>query len=433
MTVSHTDAVNHIDPSGNARMAAVGEELRRLQEELRRQRHEIRDVFTPMGQHAPFLRAAFASISLPINTIDEMLERLGGPDRVISAPGMDGASIIVSAADFVDGLRPFLTELLPIRSWADTSRRIAAMVRKVGKHEPLLKRLRSEHLKAILADPERRERAFPNQPHRQFRQMFLSRLEIRLSKIRNARAMDVHPGFLSLEDFVKITKGWLETHLDIIQANIVTAKIVAAKTASAMTLMTQADAQFNAAETHFEIVLLAQALTNSVRTHNAQGEAAYDAAVELVFLAAADVNAAAAAAQQIPDNAQAQTAVAQAQAKLQILVQRLQVILDKLGQTEDHKDLIAIPIIAITVSCFEEDSCNDNDPVANVSVSITNLDNTNIQQTGQTNSGGFLTLQGRFGNSRVLVVAESSSEEETLQNTFSTGTQSTQTSFLFDT
>src|SRR5687768_15611637 len=45
-------SVNHIDPSGNARMAAVGEELRRLQEELRRQRREIRDVFTPMGRHA---------------------------------------------------------------------------------------------------------------------------------------------------------------------------------------------------------------------------------------------------------------------------------------------------------------------------------------------------------------------------------------------
>jgi hypothetical protein len=105
-----------INARSNEAVMEIGRELERLRQSLIQVRSQVGDVFDDFGPHAPFLRGVFEPVALPVQTPTELLEKMGGPDRIFVVPDMKGRPTAVAAADVVDTLAPFLSKFLPAES-----------------------------------------------------------------------------------------------------------------------------------------------------------------------------------------------------------------------------------------------------------------------------------------------------------------------------
>ncbi len=212
------------------------------------------------------------------------------------------------------------------------------------------------------------------------------------------------------------------------------AAIVKAKTASATTYLNQAETALTLASGYLDAVLNANSLTADVQLKNVMAKNQLIVATALLNQANADLALAQASLQGCPGDAAAQNAVAQAEAKRITIQQKLTEIQAKLAQAEDHKDLIAIPLIMISVKCWDYDSCSSNDPESNVDVTVSNINHPQVEpMMVTTGADGLAVVTGRFGKSLVQVMGIAHGEGDELQQTvFQTNTQSKFVSLTFD-
>ncbi len=169
MKIERSKSVPFVDPDVNGRIAAIGTQIQSLQAELTEIRANSQDVFSPLGPHAPLVREILRDVDLPVKSSEELVAKAGGPDRIVVCPDLDGVLTTVAIADLLAIIGPFVDRCMPIQSWDKFVEEIRAMVRKAGEHVPLIRQIRPENLQAILADPERRRRAFRERvvgPHR---------------------------------------------------------------------------------------------------------------------------------------------------------------------------------------------------------------------------------------------------------------------------
>ena len=83
----------------------------------------VKDEWTPLGRQAPFLRTVFNGVSLPIRDKKTLVRSIGGNDRVIVAPSLQGYFTAVTVKDLIDNINPFLRTgvKFPVKSWGGIS------------------------------------------------------------------------------------------------------------------------------------------------------------------------------------------------------------------------------------------------------------------------------------------------------------------------
>lgn len=405
--------VGRFNISSNDALEKIALQIDAHKQEYQSHLDNVKDVWTPLGRQAPLLRTVFNGVNLPIQNKNELIEALGGEDKVFIAPSLDGYMMAVTVKDLVANLDSFLEKGLefPVIDWESLAHQIMKWEYKNRKSEDkkqrLLRNIDSKHLDTILGNEKKVRLLFPKQHQRKFSEEF----EL---KRHNYESMLQKPdkGFLQLfsgmpffsndtftiELIARLLEYLKEKNNEQQNANIVQAKI-----SSANTHLNNAEQSINTASGYISNVLSANNLTSTVRNYNTLAQNLLDSANQLLAQAIADLAAAEAAAQVIPDNAEAQNAVAEAQAKLEGVQNQLSALILEMARAEAHKDVLSIPEVCITIRCIEEDPCCDDD-WNGVNVCITNTSNADVPEVcGTTAGNGSVTLCGRFGNSSVVV------------------------------
>jgi hypothetical protein len=322
--------------------------------------------------------------------------------------------------DILEALSDFLDKTLPVNSWESLVRQIIineqnarkAKLEKGVKVKPLLRDIANKNLKKILSTPERKLAALGGEKLGPYRNAFEKNrpmLEALARKgdgsaksmVMKLKAFDNFSGILTSVDFALFDISIYI--LDTLNAKKHYADIVSAKTASAITHLNNAAVFLNNSGNYLDNVIAAAALTPTILNYNVMAQNALNSANQLLSQAIADLANAEAALQHIPDNQQAQNAVAEAQNRLAQVQGLLAQITVKMAAAEDHKDILSIPMVSITIHCVEEDPCCDDD-WNNVNVDISNETHTNVPDGHGTTSGsGRCTISGRFGNSTIHV------------------------------
>lgn len=425
----------HFDDSENPKISELGLAIRKLRDERDALIEGSVDVWSPLGRRAPLLRAAFKDVTLPVQTRYQLIQAMGGDDRVILAPSLTGGNMVVSVVDLVEALTPFLDEVLPVLTWEDLVLEIVKREAKARKGKAggsrLLRDLGSKNLRQILDDPRRVRKAFPNTKPGEYSRAFAAKrtyYDILLqpldadkrTKTRSVKrlfsrvAMDAqHFGFQyrSVEDMLAIIeaiKAFLEKN-DAVQAGL-------AKASSATTHLANAEQLLGQVSGLLDSVLAATSLNSTVTSRNQQAADKLESASQLIAQAIADLAAAETAANKAPTSTELANAVAEAQNRLETLQNLYEAQLDKMAQAETHKDVLAIPSVCVTIKCIEDDPCCD-DEWAGVNVCVSNLDNPDVPQAcGVTNGSGRVTVCGRFGNSSITVTSQDGGDWDETRN-----------------
>ena len=124
--MANEKSVGVADPSGlRDVLAAVDAAALELTAVRTRLLNEIQDDFTSLGSLAPLYRELFFGVSLPIKSVDELVDKLGGPDRLIEFSRRDRGSQLYTVGAVVGAL-PELERFMPIRSFLKLSDQLEA-------------------------------------------------------------------------------------------------------------------------------------------------------------------------------------------------------------------------------------------------------------------------------------------------------------------
>lgn len=411
---------NQFDTGANQRISEIAEQIATLKGQASQLLAETMDVWSPLGRRAPLMREAFRNVALPVASKGELLAKMGGNDRIIVAPALNGHLEPHSAADLVDSLSDFLGQVLPVSSWETLVRQIISHVHhsrgttaQPGK-PPLLRRIPKRNLKEILTTPHRLTSAVGGEKFGVYRQAFEQKRPA-LETLADQRPKTATGKLLALrafKEYLPLFNKFEFGNYDLTGGMKVIdyAKMVSAHCASAITHLTNAEGYLNNCSDFLDNVLAAQTLTQGIKNYNSKAENALESANQLLSQAVADLATAEAALMHIPDNQKAQTAVAEAQDKLEQLQNLLSEITQKMAQAEDHKDILSIPWVAITIHCVEYDPCCDED-WKDVNVTIANVTHPSVPKgSGTTNGSGKCTISGRFGNSAIYIQTDGPGE-----------------------
>lgn len=427
---------HQFDTVAGTKIAEIATQMTQLKSQAKQILADTKDVWSPLGRRAPFMREAFKNVALPVKSKSELIEKMGGSNRIVVAPSLRGHLEPNSVVDIVDSLSGFLDQVLPVTSWETLVRQIVSNEqhsrkgdgKKGANSNPLLRAIPKKNLKEIYKTPQRRIAAFGGEKFGEYRQAFERKrpaLEVLAAKGRisataivlELRAFKEYSALISILDI----EALIEAFAALQKANY--AKKVSAKCASCITNLTNAEGYLNNCSDYLDNVLAAQTITATILGYNTKAENALESANQLIAQAVADLASAEANLQHIPENLEAQNGVAEAQDKLEQVQNLLSEITQKMAQAEDHKDILSIPLVSITIHCVEEDPCCDDD-WNNVNVFITNETHPNVPEgSGTTHGNGRCTISGRFGNSTIHVQSEGPGGWN-FANTFNVGNHS---------
>jgi hypothetical protein len=141
----------------------MNEELKQIDvpifEDLQRRRsllQQVQDAFTPLGEDAPYFRAIFAGAEPPIKDKDELIEKAGGPDRLITISTPRYGEMTFALLDILDAVQD-LEGYLPIDSLETfvkevKDRREMAKAKRAIWSFPGWGRVPTKHLQRILEE-----------------------------------------------------------------------------------------------------------------------------------------------------------------------------------------------------------------------------------------------------------------------------------------
>ncbi len=430
------------DTSTNTRVHELGEQMSALIAERDAVLAGVDDMWTPLGRRAPLLRAMFTGVTLPITTKYQLVEQMGGEERIVRAPALDGTGTAVCVRDFVEAIEPFLDEVLPVQDWDTLAHEILKREHRARKGKAggrkLLARLGNRHLRRILESPEIMRKAFGASRPGKFSAEFERKrpeYELLLTPMARGRgeARSVRYLFSTIRAYPNLYAFDLVTLLELLGFLILTTddaeakNTVLAKSSAAITHLNNAEQNVLQASTLLDNVLGATSLTSTVTSWNQQALNKLESANQLLAQAIADIAAAEAAAAKVPGNAEAASAVAEAQARLEEIQNQIAALLTKTARAEAHKDVLAIPDVCVTIKCVEDDPCCD-DNWSDVEVCVRNQSNPDVPMVcGTTGSSGSVTLCGHFGDSAVVVTTNGPGgwDETRTYNVGPTGTSRT--------
>lgn len=429
---SQIKIVGRFDVSVNTTIEKIGHQINKLNKEYDSLLKNIKDVWTPLGKGAPLLREAFNGVQLPINNKEQLIDEMGGKDRLIIAPSLDGSMTVVSVLDMVEDLSLILDNFLPLNDWESLARNIIKWQinarRKNDKSVYLLHKIGDKHLRSLLKDTDRARRVLP-QNKREFSEAFEIRkpLHKQMTKKPENGAYNL---FFSNITFVRATQAKLtgiaalDHYIDHMARAMIEIseifeamwryweerreeeeqkEIVFAQTSSAITYLTTAEENINEASSNLDNVLLSNNITSEVLEYNNDAYNREDSASQLILRGLGALALAEAAAKKIPGNAEAQNAVAEAQGKLEDVQRQADNLITKMGDAERHKDILSIPMVCVTIQCIDVDWCCSQ-YWNNTNVCIQNSSNLDVPEVcGTTSGNGNVTLCGRFGNSSIIV------------------------------
>jgi hypothetical protein len=157
-------AVGVADPSGlRDVLAAVDAAALELSAARTRLLNEIQDDFTSLGSLAPLYRELFFGVALPIRSAEELVAKLGGPDRLIEFSRRDRGSQLYTV-DAIVGAIPELERCFPIRSFLKLAGQLEAAKDRAEEEGTywFLERIKSRRMvRQVHAAAERSREAGP--------------------------------------------------------------------------------------------------------------------------------------------------------------------------------------------------------------------------------------------------------------------------------
>lgn len=350
----------------------------------------MKSPFAILGNGAPIFKALFAGMKYPVKNRKDLLDKLGGKERIIVVTAPDGQDIAYSVVDLFDAFDE-LPKLFPMKSASDIAKKFAVLEakrRKKRKTSPLLK-VKGKQMAALhkkrppfVYEPTMMPIALP-------KDAATGSILLRALKDRKTKSL-----ISSASGEISIVLLELIRHLiEFIEAQ--EAKAAAAAAARAEQHANAAEAAAN------EATQATQSVGSSATNEQAQQavDLACAKATQATQEATEAANAAAEAcahASSAPGSTSAQTSCSRARmaaSRAQAAASRAQ------GACSRARDIASIGIVTICGHVTEEDPCCD-DNWSGAYIEVCNVNYPEIPcQTDTTDGNGNYCVTGRFGHS----------------------------------